>query len=267
MKTEDNYIALNKKAWNNKIPVHVASDFYDMPGFMAGKCTLKDIELKLLGNFANKKVLHLQCHFGQDTISLARLGANATGVDFSDAAIQKAQDIAAELDVPAQFICCDIYSLPEVLHEKFDVVFTSYGTIGWLPDLDRWASVISHFLKPGGTFVIAEFHPVLWMFNNDFTAIIYRYFKSNAIIEDETGTYANTNAPITNQTVSWNHSLTEVINSLIKQNLTIEMFNEYDYSPYNCFNGMAEFEPGKFRIANLGDKIPMVYSIKAIKNS
>lgn len=267
MKTEDNYIALNKKAWNDKTAFHMASDFYDMPGFIAGKSTLQDIELELLGNVSGKKALHLQCHFGQDTISLARLGATATGIDFSDASIQKAQEIAAELNVPAQFICSDIYSLPEVLHEKFDIVFTSYGTIGWLPDVNKWAAVVSHFLKPGGTFVFADFHPVLWMFDNNFTTIQHRYFKSEAIIETEKGTYANLDAPIINQTVSWNHSLTEILNSLIKHNLTIEAFNEYDYSPYNCFNGTIEAEPGKYRIANLGNKIPMVYSIKAIKNS
>jgi SAM-dependent methyltransferase len=267
MKTEDNYIALNKKAWNDKTAFHTASDFYDMQGFMAGKCTLQNIELELLGDVSGKKVLHLQCHFGQDTISLARLGANATGVDFSDAAIQKAHEIAAKLNVTARFICSDIYSLPNILEEKFDIVFTSYGTIGWLPDADKWAGVVSHFLKPGGTFVFADFHPVLWMFDNNFTAITYRYFKSEAIIETETGTYADTEAPITNQTVCWNHSLTEVINSLIKHGLTIQAFNEYDYSPYNCFNGTFEAEPGMYRIANLGNKIPMEYSIKAIKNS
>ncbi len=267
MKTEDNYIDLNRKAWNDKTAFHAASDFYDMTGFMAGRCTLQDIELELLGDVSGKKVLHLQCHFGQDTISFARLGAHATGVDFSDTAIQKAQEIANELNIPAQFICSDIYSLPKVLQEKFDIVFTSYGTVGWLPDLDKWAGVISHFLKPGGTFVMADFHPLVWMFDNDFTKITYPYFKSDAIIEIETGTYADTAAPITNQTVSWNHSLSEILNSLIKHGLTIEAFNEYDYSPYNCFYGTVEAEPGKFRITNLDNKIPMIYSIKAIKNS
>jgi len=265
MKPKDNYLELNKKAWNDKTAYHAASDFYDMPGFMAGKSTLQDIELELLGNISGKKVLHLQCHFGQDTLSMARLGAEVTGVDFSEVAIQKGRDIAAQLNLPATFICCDIYSLPELLNEEFDIVFTSYGTIGWLPDVNRWANVVSHFLKPGGIFVFADFHPVLWMFDNNFTAITYRYFKDEAIIETETGTYADTTAPISNQTVGWNHSLTEILNSLIKNNLEIQVFNEYDYSPYDCFNGTAEYEPGRFRIANLGNKIPMVYSIKAIK--
>ena len=265
MKPEDNYLVLNKKAWNDKTAFHTASDFYDMPGFMAGKQTLQNIEMELMGNVSGKKVLHLQCHFGQDTISFARLRAEATGVDFSEAAIQKAREINTALKLQATFICSDVYSLPEVLNEKFDVVFTSYGTIGWLPDLDEWAAVVSHFLKPGGVFVFADFHPVLWMFDNDFTAITYRYFKDKAIIETETGTYADTSAPISNQTVCWNHSISEILNSLLKNNLEIKAFNEYDYSPYNCFNGTAEDQPGKFRIANLGNKIPMVYSIKAIK--
>src|SRR5690606_20725019 len=119
-------------------------------------------------NLKDKKVLHLQCHFGQDSISLARLGASVVGVDLSDKAIEQAQHIAQELNADARFICCDIYDLPKHLNEQFDIVFTSYGTIGWLPDLDKWASVIHHFLKPGGQFIFAEFHPVVWMFDNDF---------------------------------------------------------------------------------------------------
>jgi len=265
MHKEDNYLAINKQAWDAKTAHHAASDFYDMPGFLAGKNTLNEIELDLLGDVRGKTVLHLQCHFGQDTLSFSRMGAQATGVDFSATAIEKGCVLAAQLGLDTRFICCDVYSLPNVLNEQFDIVFTSYGTIGWLPDVDNWAAVVSRFLKPGGRFVIADFHPVVWMFDNDFSKIAYRYFKDEAIIEEETGTYAEKDADITNETISWNHSLGEMLGALLKSGITIAGFNEYDYSPYNCFSHLEEFEPGKFRVKHLGNTIPMVYAVLGTK--
>jgi ubiquinone/menaquinone biosynthesis C-methylase UbiE len=111
--------------------------------------------------------LHLQCHFGQDTLSMSRMGAQTTGVDLSDKAIDAARKLNQEINQQATFICCNIYDLPQHLDQQFDIVFTSYGTIGWLPDLNQWAALIARYLKPGGKFVFAEFHPVVWMFDND----------------------------------------------------------------------------------------------------
>lgn len=264
MKTND-YIAINKKTWDNKTEVHVDSDFYANADFLDGKSSLKDIELNLLGDITGKKILHLQCHFGQDTLSFARMGAKATGVDLSDKAIEKAREFNTQLGLEAQFICCDLYDLPNHLNEQFDIVFTSYGTIGWLPDLDKWAKVVSQFLKPNGKFVFAEFHPVVWMFDNDFKEVFYSYFNIEPIIEEETGTYADKNAPIETKTITWNHPTSEVLNALIQNGLELNSFDEYDYSPYNCFNETEEFEPGKFRIKHLQNKIPMVFSLVATK--
>lgn len=265
MEKANDYLAINRNSWNNKTDVHVASDFYDMEGFRKGNNSLNSIELELLGDIRGKKILHLQCHFGQDSISLSRLGAEVIGVDLSDKAIEHARKIASELNSTAEFICCDVYNLPQELDREFDIVFTSYGTIGWLPDLDQWAEVVSRFLKPGGTFVFAEFHPFIWMFDNSFEKIAYNYFNSGPIIETESGTYADRNVEITQEYVCWNHSLSEVMNSLIQNGLDIKVFNEYDYSPYNCFNKTIEIAPKKFRIEDLGDMIPMVYALKAIK--
>lgn len=265
MKAENNYIEINRQSWNSRTESHIASEFYDHDNFLKGKSSLNAIELSLLGDIKGKSILHLQCHFGQDTISLSRLGANVTGVDLSDKAIKQAQQIAKETNSNAHFICCDIYDLPKHLDKKFDIVFTSYGTIGWLPDLDKWASIISRFLKPKGEFVFVEFHPVVWMFDDDFEKIGYSYFNSGAIAETESGTYANKEADIELNNVTWNHAMSEVVNSLIKNDLTINSLDEFDYSPYNCFNNTVEFEPKKFRIKHLGDKIPMVYSLKATK--
>jgi ubiquinone/menaquinone biosynthesis C-methylase UbiE len=223
--------------------------------------------LELLGDINGKSILHLQCHFGQDTISLSRLGASVTGVDLSDKAIESAKQLAKETNSDATFICCDIYDLLLHLDKQFDIVFTSYGTIGWLPDINKWANIVSMFLKPGGKFVFVEFHPVVWMFDDNFEKIDYRYFNTGAIIESESGTYADKQAKISQEYVMWNHGLSEVMNSLIKNGLEINLLNEHDYSPYNCFNKTIEFEPRKYRIEHLEDKIPMVYSLVAFKKS
>jgi 2-polyprenyl-3-methyl-5-hydroxy-6-metoxy-1,4-benzoquinol methylase len=267
MNPEQNYIEINRQSWNNRTDTHLKSEFYDLNGFLNGNSSLNDIELSLLGDIKGKTILHLQCHFGQDTISLSRLGANVTGVDLSDKAIESAKQIAKETQSNAEFICCDIYELYNHLDKKFDIVFTSYGTIGWLPDLDKWAKIVSEFLKPNGQFVFVEFHPVVWMFDDNFERIGYRYFNSGAILETEVGTYADKNADITQSYVMWNHGVSEVLNNLIKHGLEIKSFDEFDYSPYNCFNKTIEFEPKRFRIEHLGDKIPMVYSINARKKN
>ncbi|WP_413513890.1 class I SAM-dependent methyltransferase [Myroides odoratus] len=266
MKPEVNYIEINRNSWNNRTETHLKSDFYDVEGFLKGKSSLNEIELNLLGEVKGKNILHLQCHFGQDTISLSRLGAEVTGIDLSDEAIKSAIELAEKAGSSAQFVCCDIYDLPNHLQEKFDIVYTSYGVIGWLPDMNKWAQVVAAFLKPGGKFVFVEFHPVLWMFDDNFEKIAYNYFNTQAIVETESGTYANKEAKITQSYVCWNHGLSEVMTSLLQNGLTIKIFEEFDYSPYACFQHTVEFEPNKYRIQHLDNKIPMVYSIVATVN-
>jgi SAM-dependent methyltransferase len=158
-----------------------------------------------------------------------------------------------------------VYDLPNNLSGQFNIVFTSYGTIGWLPDLEKWAAVINHFLKPGGRFVMADFHPVVWMMDDDFTKIEYRYFKSEAIVEHDQSTYGNPEADFFATSVGWNHGMAEIIGSLLKQNLPLLAFEEFDYSPYNCFKHMEKIAERKYRIRHLGDKIPMVYALVAQK--
>ncbi|MDX1445779.1 class I SAM-dependent methyltransferase [Lishizhenia sp.] len=267
MKPEENYLAINKDNWNQRVAAHLTSEFYDHENFKKGKSSLNDIELELFEDLKGKKVLHLQCHFGQDTISLARLGASAVGVDLSDEAIKVAKDLALELEVDAQFICSDIYDLPHHLDQKFDVVFTSYGTIGWLPDMKKWATIIQHFLKPGGRLYFVEFHPVVWMFDYDFKEVAYNYFNQEAIIEKQEGTYADVKAEIEASAISWNHPISDVVNNLIQAGLEIELLNEYDYSPYNCFKHTLKISDRKYRIIHMGNKLPMVYAIKAVKKS
>jgi ubiquinone/menaquinone biosynthesis C-methylase UbiE len=259
------YLEINRAAWNAKTPVHVESDFYDMPGFLAGSTTLKSLELGLLGDVKGMRILHLQCHFGQDTLSLARMGAEVTGVDFSDAAIEKAQSLAAELELDARFVQCDVYSLKDHLDETFDMVFTSYGAIGWLPDLTRWADIVQHFAKPGGRLVMVEFHPVVWMFDPKFKTLDFAYFNTGPIVEHCEGTYADPQAPISYASVGWNHPISDVLQGLLNAGLRLEQFREWDYSPYRCFDEVQEDEPGVFRVKHLHRKIPMTYGIVAVK--
>ena len=262
---DEDYLKINKDSWNKKVSYHLKSDFYKHEEFLKGESSLNKIELDLLPILEGKKILHLQCHFGQDSLSLARLGADVTGVDISDKAIDEARRSNEQLGLNAQFICCDIYDLPNHLEDQFDLVFTSYGVIGWLPDLNKWAKLINHYLKPKGELLFIEFHPVVWMFNDSFESLDYSYFNVETIKEEIEGTYADKEAPIKVSYVSWNHDLSEVLMSLINNGLAIKSFLEYNYSPYNCFLAMKKIAEGKYQIEKLANKLPLVYSILAKK--
>ncbi|MEP6675979.1 MAG: methyltransferase domain-containing protein [Ferruginibacter sp.] len=262
----DNYFEANRRSWNQRTSVHKDAAFYDLEGFKKGRSVLNEqIEVKELGDVRGKTLLHLQCHFGLDTLSWQRMGAICTGVDFSDTAIQLAREINEEMKLEAKFIQCNVYDLEKNCNEKFDIVFTSYGTIGWLPDLDKWAAVIAHFLKPGGIFYIADFHPVLWMMNEDFSAVKYHYLNEEMIVDEVEGSYSDRNAPIKATEYGWNHPFSEIINALIKHGLQIQQLNEFTFSPYGCFQHTEKGEDGMWRIKGMGDKFPMMYSIKATK--
>ncbi|MFD1550592.1 SAM-dependent methyltransferase [Putridiphycobacter roseus] len=265
MEVEDDYLALNKRVWDNKVAVHLQSDFYDNKNFLKTQTSLNEIELPFLNSIKGKKILHLQCHFGQDSISLAKLGALVTAVDFSPKAIDAAKNLSLKTGVPVQFICSDIYDLPNHLEDEFDLVFSSYGTIGWLPDIKKWAAVVSHFTKPGGKLLLVEFHPFVWMYNDDFSALTYSYFNDETIMEEETGTYANRAADMKATMMTWNHPLSDVFQSLFHNNFKMKEFKEYNYSPYDCFQGTKEIGKGKYIIEKMGRKLPMVYALEMEK--
>jgi 2-polyprenyl-3-methyl-5-hydroxy-6-metoxy-1,4-benzoquinol methylase len=262
---KENYQSTNRDAWNKRVSAHLESEFYGLEGWKAGKSSLNDIELELLGDVQGKSILHLQCHFGQDSLSLARMGADVVGVDLSDEAIVAAKKLNEELGMNAEFVASDVLELIGKLDRQFDIVFTSYGTIGWLPDLNKWAETISHHLKPKGKLVFVEFHPVVWMFDSEFEKIEYRYFKDEAIVETTSGTYAEKDAAFEKTEISWNHGLAEVFHALENNGLILKSFDEFDYSPYNCFNGMKKLDERKFIIEKHGNKLPLVYSLTATK--
>ena len=261
----DEYFEANRSLWNQRTAVHKDSAFYDLAGFKAGVNVLSPIELSEIGDVKGRSLLHLQCHFGMDTMSFSRMDAKCTGVDLSDDAIKLAKEINDELKLDAKFVCCNVYDTSEHVKESFDIVFTSYGTVGWLPDLDPWAKVIADRLKPGGFFYMAEFHPVVWMFDDDFTHIKYYYDNKEIIVMEDQPTYTGDENEIAGKEYSWNHSISEVLNALINAGLKIEFFNEHTFSPYSNFKNSVETETGKWHIKGMEGKIPMVYSLRAMK--
>lgn len=191
------YLLANQRRWDQLTLEHEASAFYDLAGFKAGKDRLRSIELSELGDVQGKSLLHLQCHFGLDTLAWARRGATVTGVDFSQNAITLAQSLSEELNIPAQFYCTDIYALPSVLSGEFDIVFTSYGVLHGLPDLKQWGQIITHYLKPGGIFYIVEDHPFFRVFrakpDGEFKAERSYFFSEEPQRVEATGSYATDN--------------------------------------------------------------------------
>jgi SAM-dependent methyltransferase len=258
---------INRDTWNKKVAIHAKSDFYNLDNFKKGKSSLNEYELKALGDVSNKSLLHLQCHFGQDTLSWSRLGAKCTGIDLSDEGIKLAKQLNDELKLDANFLCCNVLDVSKLLSNQFDIVFTSYGTIGWLPDLKPWAQMISERLKNGGVFYMVEFHPIVWMF--DYTTkppnLAYRYHQKEAIYEEYEGTYADESSKMISRDYGWNHSIGEIINSLINAGLTIDYLNEYDASPYNIFPELEVNAEGLYELSN--KLYPLLFELKVTKNS
>jgi SAM-dependent methyltransferase len=260
----NDYVEKNRTLWDAWTRLHERSEFYDLDSFKRGRSSLKPLELEEVGDVAGRSLLHLQCHFGQDTLSWARLGARVTGVDFSGEAISLARSLADELNLPARFVRSNVYDLPQVLDERFDIVFTSYGVLSWLPDLDRWAEVIARFLKPGGFFYIAEFHPLVGMLDDEGTHIEYPYFHRREPTEIESrGSYAGP-GDFSLQEFNWEHPVGDIINAVLRAGLRLEFFREFDYAWHGgAYRTMDEFEPGKFRLRGQWGLLPHMFSLRA----
>lgn len=253
------YLSINKAGWNNRTPIHVDSKFYDVQAFKNGKSSLNPIELKLLGNVNGKSLLHLQCHFGLDSLSWSRLGAEVVGVDLSSTAIEQANILKESLGLKANFIESDVCQFGETNTKQYDIVFTSYGVLCWLPDLTAWAKTIANALKVGGEFHLVEFHT----FNDLLHG--YSYFPQSEPDIEEEGTYTENCDGTTSTMVTWPHSISEVITALLQQGLSIDNFLEYPYSPYNCFDGLEYVAGLGYQMLHKGQQVPLVYSIKARK--
>ena len=264
---EDNttYFEVNKDTWNKKVGIHAKSEMYKMEAFKSGETSLMPYEINALGDVNGKSLLHLQCHFGQDTLSWSRMGAKAVGVDISDKAITLAQQLNEELKLNAKFVCCNVLDTSKHIKETFDIVFTSYGVIGWLPNLKPWAQMIAERLTTGGTFYMVEFHPILWMFDylDDDLKMKYHYSQDEPVYEEYEGTYANQTSKMVSKEYGWNHGLSEVINALIEAGLQIDYLNEHDESPYNVFPDLVKLDNGMYKMKN--QLFPMIFELKATK--
>jgi SAM-dependent methyltransferase len=262
----DERLKANLDAWNRMAEIHAASRGYRLEEFKAGANVLKPIELREVGGVRGKSLLHLQCHFGLDTMSWARLGANVTGVDFSDIAIALARSISAELKIPARFIQSNIYDAPDAVREQFDIVFTSYGALPWLPDIKRWAEVAAHFVKPGGFFYMAEFHPLAWMCDNraGTTRLQFEisYFHTAMREEPPSPDYSDPSKTVP-ATHEWMYRLGDVISALAATGLRIEYLHEFPGCVYQHFPFMKRADDGLWHIE--GDPIPTIFSFKATK--
>ncbi|MBR9846858.1 MAG: class I SAM-dependent methyltransferase [Algicola sp.] len=262
----NDYFEVNRETWNEKVKVHSKSEMYDLEAFKRGKSSLMPYELKALGDVKGKSLLHLQCHFGQDTLSWSRAGAKCVGIDLSDEGIDLAKQLNEELQLDVEFVRCNVLETSNYVNDTFDVVFTSYGVIGWLPDLKPWGKMIAERLKTGGTFYMVEFHPIVWMFDYiDGKQIMkYGYMQDEAIYEEYEGTYANQDSKMTSKEYGWNHGLSEVVNALIEAGLTIDYLNEYDESPYGVLPDLVKTKSGMY--ATKAKLYPLIFEIKATKN-
>ncbi len=258
----------NHAVWETWAPHHFQSAGYDIPSFKAGREPLDPISLAGVGDVKGKTLLHLQCHFGLDTLSWARRGATVTGVDFSETAITKARQIAADMALPAEFVCCSVYDAPAHLQRQYDVVFTSVGVLGWLPDLEDWARVVTTCLKPGGRFFIFEGHPTLFLFDQQPPAgmrVMYPYFARDALIEEETGSYAALDSGTQVTCHSFAHPLADILGSLLRAGLRITSYDEYPWLRWQGLPWMVRRDAYFWELPIEFGEIPMMFSLTATR--
>lgn len=265
MSTPD-WLAANRANSDERVPIHVASDFYDVAGFRAGHSSLRDFEPAEVGDVTGRELLHLQCHIGLDTLSWARRGATVTGLDFSAPAIDTARGLAAEIGVDARFVVSDVYQAVEALAgATYDIVYTGVGALYWLPDLTRWAETAAALVAPGGFLYLAEMHPVTDMFGDDGRTVRHSYFRDGPDVYDAPGTYADWNAETEhNLTYGWVHTLGAVVSAIAAAGLHLEFLHEYDSTLFQRYP-VLESVDGRYRFPAGYPSMPMLYSLRAVK--
>nr|WP_240473458.1 class I SAM-dependent methyltransferase [Ferrimonas senticii] len=251
------WLRLNQQAWDQRTDIHIDSGFYDVAGFVAGQCRLNPIELELMGAVRGKRLLHLQCHFGLDTLSWSRRGAWVTGVDLSPQAIAKARQLARDTRQAAHFVCADVIDFGDEVEPEYDWVFVSYGALCWLDDINRWAQTVKRALKPNGKLCLVEFHPAIDMLMD------YGYFhRPNPDVAVE-ATYTENAGTFKQRVAVWNHSLGEVIGALLQQGLVVEHFAEHRHCPYRCFDQLTATDDGQYQWLQGEHPLPLLYSLVA----
>ena len=269
--------ALNRASWDERAPAHAASPDYSVerfaadPGFLSG---VVRFDLPRLGDVAGLDGVHLQCHIGTDTVSLARLGARMTGLDFSGPAVEQATLLAQRLGLDVPFVQADVHDAVEVLGgERFDLVYTGIGALCWLPSVERWADVVAGLLRPGGRLFLREGHPVLWSIDESrpdgLLVVEHPYFeRPEPIVWDEGGTYVATDAQfVHNTTHEWNHGLGEIVTALLGRGFTLTGLVEHDSAPWDPLPGRTVAdELGEHRLTDRRWRLPFTYTLQATKS-
>jgi SAM-dependent methyltransferase len=258
---------INRALWDERVRIHVEGDFYDVPGFLAGRSTLLPFEPTELGSVAGSTLVHPQCHFGLDTLGWARLGARVTGLDFSAPAIAAARELAGRAGLEAEFVEADVYDAPHALDGRiFDVVYTGLGALNWLPDIERWAATMAELLAPEGRFYMAEFHPFLEVFGDEELTLERSYFERGPLLYDEPGTYADPDAPTTHtRTVEWVHGIGDVVSALAGAGLTVDLLHEHDYTSTPRWPFLQRGPDRLYRMPSGMPALPLMYSIRATR--
>jgi SAM-dependent methyltransferase len=260
----------NRESWDERVPIHTSGGFYDVASFKAGQERLQPFEVSEVGDVSGKDLLHLQCHFGMDTLSWARRGARVAGLDFSAPAVEAARSLAAELSLEALFVQSDVYEAAEALGGRsFDVVYTGRGALNWLPDLGRWAGVVAALVRPGGFLYLSEFHPFTEVFGDDDLTVERDYFHSREPdIWDEPGTYADPEAETENNlTYEWRHPLGEVVSAVASAGLSVELLHEQDYTVFPRWPFLEKSGPDAYRQPEGAPRLPLMYSLRARKKA
>lgn len=267
----DKYREANRALWDEWTGINYRSEFYRVDAFKQGVNKLRPYEMEEVGPVRDSTLLHLQCHFGMDTLCWARLGAQVTGIDFSEAAIAQARSLASELGIEARFLRSDLYELPDKLEGRFDIVYTSRGVLGWLPDIKGWARVAAHFVKPGGFFYITEVHPVAQVFDDEDGVtdlrLRYPYFnRAEPFVFETQGSYADRTATVVQKVeYGWNHGLGEIVSALAGAGLRIEFLHEFPFVDWPI-SFLQPSGDGTYRLPPEHDgKLPLFFSLKAVK--
>jgi SAM-dependent methyltransferase len=269
------YLALNRGNWDERAPAHAASPDYQAHRFADDPAHLSKVvrfDLPRLGDLTGLDGVHLQCHIGTDTVSLARLGARMTGLDFSPASLAEARKVASAAGADVDFVESDVYLAPEVLGtERFDLVFTGVGALCWLPSVRRWARVVADLLRPGGRLFIREGHPMLWALDDertdDLLVVDYPYFEAaEPLVWTDGGTYVQTDTRFThNTTHQWNHGLGEIVSALLAAGLRLTMLEEHDSVPWEALPGKMHQVDGEWRLTDRPVRLPLTYTLQAVK--
>jgi SAM-dependent methyltransferase len=270
----DEYMASNRSLWEEWTPIHARSEFYDVEGWKANHGRMWSFVAEEVGDVAGRDLLHLQCHFGLDTLTWAWRGARVTGVDFSERSIELARSLAAESGLGATFVRADVLELPAVLRGDFDIVFTTFGVLGWLPDLSRWAEVIAHFLRPEGFVYVADMHPFALVLDDDEGTteprLRYPYFPSPKPLSlPVRGSYADRKAEVLHPVeYYWAHSMGEIVTALAQVGLCIKFLHEFPFAVEKQLPFLIpdDGQPALWTLPpNLHGRMPLIFSLKATK--